>query len=172
MKKSLLTLLCCISFLLLGCQPEGVIPREEMTSLLADLYLADGCIEASSNHAQSWDSVDVYGPLLEAHGVTPELFNASVDYYLAHPDEFIKIYSNVVQKLAEEGRMIEDQEMQDEMQEEMDEEPEEGVEPAIEKEEAEAEVKAVKEKKPEKSSRNTRKRLSKKELKDLEKQMK
>ena len=164
-KKSILTLLVCLSALLAGCEPEGVLTREEMTSLLADLYLADGCIEAAGSRQQAWDSLDMYGPVLEAHAVTPELFNASIEYYLAHPDDFIKIYKNAEKMLAEQGRQIEDKEMV----EEFDEEPPlpEGAEPDIEKEDPAVQ----KDTKPDNSRKKGRKRLSKKEMKELEKQL-
>lgn len=160
--------------LLMACQPEDVLSKRDMTALLTDMYRADGCIEAAADSRAMWDSIDVYGPLLEAHGVTAEHFYVSVDYYLRHPSDFVKIYKNV-QKRLEEGSVIDDRDLE-EVEMDMD-EPEgpeeavwevtEGSEPAIEKAEP-AEKPAAK---PQKRGRNNRKRLTKEEMKELEKQL-
>ena len=166
-----------LCLLLMACQPEDVLSKRDMTALLTDMYRADGCIEAAADSRAMWDSIDVYGPLLEAHGVTAERFYVSVDYYLRHPSDFVKIYKDV-QKRLEAGSVIDDRDLEevemnlDELDgpEEAEEavwEVTEGSEPAIEK----AEPTGKPETKPQKRGRSNRKRLTKEEMKELEKQL-
>lgn len=154
--------LFCLVFLSAGCRPEGVLPTSGMTDLLVDMYLTDGCIEAAADAQQAWDSLDVYGLVLESHGVTREHYDESVEYYLRHPRDFARIYKKVQAKLEEMGRMVDERD-QEEFEEigEVEEVEEwgEGTEPETEKE------------KPAKKRKNTRKRLSKKEMEELEKRL-
>lgn len=171
-----------------GCRPDGVLSEKEMTDLLADLYLTDGFIEAAGDARQVWDSLDVYGPRLAAHGVSVEEFDASIDYYLRHPKEFADVFEKVQDKLEAEGKLIDDrdeEEMEDaeevvdekveEVWEDFDEEPAVGqVKEAQEKPDKELKKEQKKEQKKEKETKrkNGRKKLSKKELEELEKQLK
>lgn len=173
MKNLLLTF--CFAYLLLlsGCRPDGVLSESEMTDLLSDLYLTDGFIEAAGDARQVWDSLDVYGPRLEAHGVTVEEFDASVEYYLRHPKEFADIFEKIQDKLEAEGKLIDDRDLEEE--EEVEEAPEESLETVWEDiDEKPVKVeKAEKAEKPEKETKRKkgRKKLSKKELEELEKQL-
>lgn len=199
MKKSILLFILGLAFLLAGCRPDGILSRDGMASLLTDLYMVDGCVESAYVSQQPWDSLDMYEPMLEAHGVTPEAFVASLDYYLRHPDDFAKVYKSVTRRLEDEIRKAEELEMKAEQEAEeaeeaerraaeedaMDEAPQvdersESVEEIWDSEEAltlekrigKQEEKPVKEpQKPEKKRRNARKRLSKEDLKELEKQL-
>ena len=166
MKKILQTLCLCL-LLLPSCRPDGVLSRGEMTDLLADLYLTDGYIEAAGDASQVWDSLDVYGPVLAAHGVTVESFDASVEYYLRHPKEFTAIFKDIENRLEADGQMIDDRDMEEEEFEEMDEEVRE-VETGI----WEDTVKdAKKDTNKDTGRKKGRKKLSKKELEELEKQL-
>lgn len=106
-KKNSLLFLLGLSLLFSGCQPEGVIPPRDMSDLLADMYLVEGCIEAAPV-LQAWDSLYVYGEILEAHGVTAEEFSSSVDYYLHQTNEFVKIHKRAQKKLDQESKALDE----------------------------------------------------------------
>lgn len=152
--KKLLQILC-LCLLLPSCRPDGVLSKGEMTDLLADLYLTDGYIEAAGDASQAWDSLDVYGPVLAAHGVTVESFDASVEYYLRHPKEFTAIYKDIEDRLEAEGQKIDDRDMEEEDLDEIVEEARD----------------TVKDAKKDSGRKKGRKKLSKKELEELEKQL-
>lgn len=182
MKKLLQTLCLCL-LLLPSCRPDGVLSKGEMTDLLADLYLTDGFIEAAGDASQVWDSLDVYGPVLAAHGVTVESFDASVEYYLRHTKEFTAIFKDIEDRLEAEGQRIDDRDVEEEEIEEMDEEvreAENGIWEGIEEASDRDLVKEVnrdtvkdakKDAKKDTGRKKGRKKLSKKELEELEKQL-
>ena len=178
MKKLLQTLCFCLLVLSSGCRPDGVLSETEMTDLLADLYLTDGFIEAAGDARQVWDSLDVYGPQLEAHGVTVADFDASIEYYLRHPKEFADVFEKVQDKLEAEGQRIDDRDVEEmeDAEEVIDEKVEEvweelDIEPGVGEVKA-AKEEPAKEQKKEMKRKNGRKKLSKKELEELEKQLK
>lgn len=106
MSKNLL--LCC-AFTLLpllpGCKPEGIIPPEGMEMLFADFYRADATIEVLHESALpvDLDSMRVYLPIVEAHGYTKDEFRASLEHYLHHPDQMVKIFDRVKADLEREA---------------------------------------------------------------------
>ncbi len=179
-----------------GCQPEGIIPRDDMVALFSEFYKADACIDAANasfGRTGGMDSLRVYQPVIEQYGYTKEMFRSSVEYYLHRPDELNKIFNKVNVRLKKEAEKTSDgeeddgkirEEQEDELEEPGEDELEvkeqkdkvidirEGVEPEIEKEDV------LKEEKPEpvleKKDRNkpVRKRLTKKDMKRLEEAMK
>lgn len=176
MKKTLLTVLLCLLPLLPGCQPEGIIPPEEMQSMLGEFYKADAMIELlnDGSYPVKLDSMRVYLPIVEAHGYTKEVFRTSLEYYLHHPDKLVKIYDRLRAQLEQEAsrpaRMaIEEEEEEEGIGEDvrtMAPSTGEGTEPAIERpEEPQPE-------KPARQQRKTRKKLNKEDLKRLEEELK
>ena len=177
-KKSLLACLLSLFLLLPGCRPEGVIPPEDMESLLADFYMADATIETVNEVLEPVrvDSLRVYLPIVESYGYTKDVFRSSLDYYLHHPDKLAKIYGKVRTRLESEAsrpaRAVteEEEEETDENGRTVKPAVEEGTEPAIEREEdAKAEQPADKPAKPQKKSR---KKVNKADLKRLEEELK
>jgi len=179
-----------------GCQPEGIIPKDDMAALFSEFYKADACIDAANasfGRTVGMDSLRVYQPIIEQYGYTKEMFRSSVEYYLHRPDALNKIFNKVSARLKKEAEKTSDSEADDgkirEEQEDEGIEIPEGVEPEIEKEDllkeekpeiekAEVLKEVLKEEEPEpvleKKDRNksTRKRLTKKDMKRLEEAMK
>ena len=165
-----------------GCQPEGIIPRDDMVSLLCEFYKADACIDAANasySRVQGLDSLRVYQPIVEQYGYTKEIFRSSVEYYLHRPDDLNKIFKKVAARLKKEAEKMsdvyaDDGMIQEEQEDVLDEQEEirEGVEPEIEKPDElklEKPVPVEEQKAPKKS---TRKKMTKKDLKRLEEAMK
>lgn len=168
-KKYPRILLILLLALLAGCQPEGVISPKGMTDLLADLYLTDGYLEATPG-SQGWDTLNIYRPVLDAHGVTAGEFEASVDYYLHHPSDFVKIYKKVKKKLEAENRAFEEEQMARDQKAldtvDLAKPVKQEIVEGVDKEDAGENPVEKPVTKP------TRKRMSKKEMKELEKTMK
>jgi hypothetical protein len=173
-----------LSFLTLtGCQPEGIIPPKDMTSLVAAFYQADATIDElqEGGHGRmNFDSLRVYRPILEARGYTDEDFRTSLDYYLHEPKTLEKIFTQARDELL---KMADRQPGEDWVDEEDRDEPvlhegveKEDLEMEAEKrreevlDEAEQEEKALESKV--KKQRRQRKKMSRQDLKELEKELK
>ena len=177
-KKTLLACLLSLFLLLPGCRPEGVIPPDDMESLLADFYRADATIETVNELLEpvSVDSMRVYLPIVESYGYTKDIFRNSLDYYLHHPDKLTKIYGKVRTQLENEAarpaRAVteEEEEEADENGRTVKPAVEEGTEPAIEREEDTKDEQSAD--KPAKPQKKSRKKVNKADLKRLEEELK
>jgi len=184
-----------------GCQPEDIIPRDDMVVLLSEFYKADACIDAATatySKSLGLDSLRVYQPVVEQYGYTKELFRSSVEYYLHRPDDMNKIFKKVTARLRKEAEKMSDvydddgsiREEQEDVLDEPGDVPEEamevielkdedekivireGVEPEIEKpDELKLEKPAPVEERKA-PKKPTRKKMTKKDLKRLEEAMK
>lgn len=157
-----------------ACRPEHVIPSGEMEVLFAEFYLADACIESRNEAAPDAminpDSLHVYLPILEKHGFTDTMFQASLDYYLHRPHELVSIFKRVrvrLEKAVDFPPVKPDIERMEVLTEEEASESEEetglreGSEPEIERKSA-----------PEQRTKKTRKRMTRNDLKRLEEELK
>lgn len=87
-------------FLFISCKDKkksgNVIEKGEMASMLSEVHMIDG---AMALHVMK-DSLykygtNRYGLLFKKHGVDSALFNKSVKYYAARPDEMMEIYDSI-----------------------------------------------------------------------------
>jgi len=171
--------------LLAGCQPEGIIPPKDMSSLIASFYEADATIDLIQEGAPSranFDSLRVYRPFLEARGYSDEDFRRSIDYYLHEPKKLMKVFTqahDALQKLADKqsAALLEENNESDTMDRDATErepqvlhELQEGAEPAIEKLDEPSDVSDKPERKQ--PQRRQRRKMTKQELKQLEEELK
>lgn len=187
MRRTAKIIFCSAVFLslLAGCQPEGIIPPKDMSSLIASFYEADAAIDLVQEGAPSrtnFDSLRVYRPLLEARGYSDEDFRRSIDYYLHEPKKLVKVFTQAhdeLQKLADRrsAGLLEENEEGDTMDRDATErkpqavhELQEGAEPAIEKLDEPTDASARPERKQ--PQRRQRKKMTKQELKQLEEELK
>ena len=191
-KKWCLAAALLLASLLSGCRPEEVIAPEEMVAIFADFYRTDATVEVinSSTHGSfRVDSTRMYLPLITKRGYTKDQFMSSLTYYMHRPDDFDDIFKQVSAKLDREMDLAESAanqeylDMEDRGIEEVEEAPvvEEGKEPHIEKEErqkslaadtVESEKPAAPEKPVKKERQSKRKKISQKDLKRLEEELK
>jgi hypothetical protein len=111
-----------------GERHKYIIPRKKFISVLVDIHLADAIgseiLDASpwsthmvnvfaepsdANVASSGDTSDakpvmidstsLYLSVFNKHGVTRAQFDSTIKYYSNHPDDFLKIYSEVTARL-------------------------------------------------------------------------
>ena len=191
-KKWCLAAALLLASLLSGCRPEEVIAPEEMVAIFADFYRTDATVEVinSSTHGSfRVDSTRMYLPLITKRGYTKDQFMSSLSYYMHRPDDIDDIFKQVSAKLDREMDLAESAanqeylDMEDRGIEEVEEAPvvEEGKEPHIEKEERQkslaadtvaSEKPAAPEKPVKKERQSKRKKISQKDLKRLEEELK
>ena len=169
-----------------GCKPEGVIPPKDLSSIFAEFYLADATIEVvqeSGSKSMPFDSFRVYRPILEARGYTDEDFRTSLNYYLHDPKTLMKICTNARDELlkradmAANARFVDDQDNEEEQELEERTAPEkripqavqEGAEPEIEKLDAAPDTNEKPVRKA--PQRKKRQKMTRQELKQLEKEL-
>lgn len=159
-----------------ACRPEGIIPPDAMVSLFTEFYQADATIELTNEISAASpvrvDSLRVYLPIIMEKGYTKEDFHASMDYYLRHPDDMSKIIGKVKARLDHEakeaGKRIDPMSLDMEEEEDaVEERRAEGTEPKLEQLEDSLPVKGVRKDKPVR-----RKKVSKRDLKKLEEELK
>ena len=159
-----------------ACRPEGIIPPDVMVSLFTEFYQADATIELTNEIAAASpvkvDSLRVYLPIIMEKGYTKEEFRASMDYYLRHPDDMSKIIGKVKARLDQEakeaGKRIDPMSLDMEEEEDaVEERRAEGTEPKLEQLEDSLPVKGIRKDKPVR-----RKKVSKRDLKKLEEELK
>lgn len=176
MKKIFCAACLLIALLSSGCKDEGIIPPDEMASLLASFYQADAYVELAQEDVHGkdpFDSLRIYRPLLEERGYTDEDFRVALEYYLHNPKTLVKICEKASDQLELEadkgmGDLIDDEE--EPIAEEEAVELAEGAEPRAEQELSPADSSDRPVKKAPKRKR--RKKMTKQELKELEEQLK
>ena len=109
----LLLSVCLFAGLITSCNrdkmkvPEGFLSPDEMVPLLIDIHLVDGLLHQQRNPRQvKEDSAYIYYPsILKKHGVSRQIFDSTILFYAQYPEEFSKIYDEVMKKFSKmEGK--------------------------------------------------------------------
>jgi hypothetical protein len=85
-------------------ESSDLIPRKELTSILADIYIADGLLTLPKIRSQysPADSLSPYNDIFEKHGYTREEMDRTMKYYFVKkPAVLIEIYDQVLGTLSE-----------------------------------------------------------------------
>lgn len=94
-----LGLLCLLS--LFSCRKGGkIIPEAKMTEIYADMFLEDQWLVTFRKYRLMADTTLFYDPIFEKHGYDFEDFSRSVDYYVDHPEKYIKLLRKTEDLLA------------------------------------------------------------------------
>jgi hypothetical protein len=79
---------------------KAFIERDVLVDVLVDIHLIDGVTNDRKFHRKyDADSIDVLGPILEKHHVSPAMFDTTMATYSRHPDLFDQVYADVLIKL-------------------------------------------------------------------------
>ena len=106
--KSLLFLLP-VFILMVSCSsnknkatPENLLSKENMVSVMMDIQLADATINLSNYGQGNYpnDKQKLLTAIYAQHKVTKKQFEESFSYYVEHPEEFQKIYDDVISGLS------------------------------------------------------------------------
>lgn len=83
---------------------KGIIPVDDLTSILTDSYLADGLLALPiiRNKFNEGDTLQSYIDIIEEHGYTKDEMDRTMRYYfIRKPRKLIKIYDKALGKLSE-----------------------------------------------------------------------
>jgi hypothetical protein len=101
-----------VLFLLLSCQghkpPKGLIPEKDMEKILTEIHIADALTQSSEFRRQSgyMDSLTYSKSILSKYGYTIAQFDSTVAWYAGYPDDYDKMYEQVINRLSrEEGSL-------------------------------------------------------------------
>lgn len=92
-----------------GCKgtPSGVLSRDDMTALMADVYRGESMIEFNGNiYTDDSTKKIVKQSILMTHGVTEAQFDSSLSWYGHHIEEFVKVCDGAISLLENELEMI------------------------------------------------------------------
>lgn len=83
-------------------RPAGVLPPEELTKVMMELYLVEA---RASGLSMVKDSIMKYfkpaeQKLLAREGVSDSVMRITYQYYIERPEEFEKIYDSVIDSLS------------------------------------------------------------------------
>ena len=90
-------------------KPDGLIEQDKMVLILHDLMLLEGHIQGQyPEFTQFQRSIKKSGEqLLLKYKISPEEFDASMDYYGSRQDEMTRIYEQVLEKFTVEMNELE-----------------------------------------------------------------
>ncbi|MDD2596045.1 MAG: DUF4296 domain-containing protein [Bacteroidales bacterium] len=89
-----------------SCKEETQIQPQEMADIYYDLWLLDQYVDSVPEMRTQADTMCVYQPLLEKHGYTVDQFLTSVKYYLKDPDKYQKILKQAKAKLDKREKFL------------------------------------------------------------------
>jgi hypothetical protein len=83
-------------------EPEGLIPKEEMVLILADIEVAESALREKQNLGHEIEGTDevFYTYVFSKHGVSKEQFDQSLNYYKSDLKALEEIYEAVVNRLS------------------------------------------------------------------------
>ena len=87
-----------------------IIPKDDLISILADVYIADGLLTVPKIHSMfvSIDSLASYDQIVKLHGYSKEAMDNTMQYYFVKkPKKLIEIYDQVLAVLSEMESIIE-----------------------------------------------------------------
>ena len=86
-------------------KPAGTLNEDEMINILVDIHLTEATLRISNDSlARLNDTIDQrirFAHVFRKHGIDPDDFNKSMDYYLEHIELLDKIYVEVINRLSE-----------------------------------------------------------------------
>lgn len=104
------TLLIIIPLLTTGCfnrekepKPSGMISRSDLTTILTEMYLADGLLNnpAVRKIHENKDSIENYMDIITLHGFTKSQFDVTVEYLFLHKPKIMEeVYEDVLVNLS------------------------------------------------------------------------
>ena len=82
--------------------PDEYLSPEELIPLLIDIHLVDGVLqnERTTRQVKEDSAFNYYAAILKKHSITRTQFDSTIHYYSQYPDEFAKIYDEVMEELS------------------------------------------------------------------------
>ena len=82
--------------------PDNLLGKENMVKVMMDIQVADAAINLSNYGQGNYpnDKKKLFAEIYAKHKITRKQFEESFSYYVDHPDEFEKIYDDVIEGLS------------------------------------------------------------------------
>lgn len=80
--------------------PPGVFGQEQMTEALVDLHLLEGARAGDQILGDTLGTPAYYARMYARHGTNQPEFKTSLDFYTAHPEQFMEIMDEVIVRLS------------------------------------------------------------------------
>lgn len=95
------------SAVLSGCSSRAkVIPARKLSSIYAEMFLSDQWLRDHSAARRTADTTLFYEPVFRSYGYTTRDYDATVNYYLDHPEQYAKILHETVAILDKEATRL------------------------------------------------------------------
>ena len=96
-----LVLLGGVVCLMVGCGQRPPVPHETMEEVLADIYLVDAMVPHCDSLSKLVDDKKLapYQEVLAKHGLTQELLDSAMEYYLSRRGAYDDLLGNVITRL-------------------------------------------------------------------------
>ena len=101
--------------------PDQYISPEALVPLLIDIHLADGLLQQqrATRQIKEDSAFNYYAAILKEHRVSRVMFDSTIHFYAQYPEEFAKIYDEVMKELSiKEGDLRKEAESKDTEKEE------------------------------------------------------
>ncbi len=92
--KTLIILL----FVTVSCSNER-IPKDDLSDIIGQIYLADGFTNTNYIFVQKADSLAIYEPIINKRGYSLDDFTSTIGYYINRPGKLKIIYEEAKEKL-------------------------------------------------------------------------
>ena len=84
-----------------GTIPEGVIPKDTMISVMADIHLAESRLMMSGKYAQNTNLKSTYmQEVLHRSNIDTSRLQKSFSYYSSQPELFSEMYDKVMEEIS------------------------------------------------------------------------
>jgi len=96
-----------------GCKINRGTPaikRDKMVEILTDIHLAQAIVEQETVFPKGYKKEYFYCNILERHGVNEELFDSAITWYAANLDIFEQMYVEIIARLENERKELENTE--------------------------------------------------------------
>ena len=95
------------SAVLSGCSSRAKgIPARKLSSIYAEMFLSDQWLRDHSAARRTADTTLFYEPVFRSYGYTTRDYDATVNYYLDHPEQYAKILHETVAILDKEATRL------------------------------------------------------------------
>ena len=85
-----------------ACQGPRVIPKDTLTDIYVDMFLADQQVRGEGLSHNQMDTLLVYEAVFNKYGYDTDDYQYSVRHYLRDPERFAKIFEEVTTRLSAE----------------------------------------------------------------------
>ena len=82
--------------------PPGIISPDSMVLVMTDVHIAEAAVVQKNLNGDTGTvyAASFYRFIFEKHHITETVYRNSVAFYNAHPDEYDKIYSQVLTEIS------------------------------------------------------------------------